>query len=377
MPQDFPLDLGTLQRVLNCLNIGVYITDLERRIVLWNSKAEAITGHKAQDVLGRPCHANVLEHVDKDGHPLCSTQFCPLYKSMSTEQASVEPVLVFARHADGRRVGVGTSTAPLYDDEGRVVGGIETFTDETRRLRDLEFAKEVQRNLLPDPPSVVGARFDVRYYPHDLVGGDFYDIYRIEGGRTGFMVADVSGHGVSAALYTMWLKSLGEQLAEHRGRPAQYMAAINRELSRFVLQEVFATGVCGVLAESGDELEYCNAGHPQPLLRSGADSEISFLDTHGLPLGIFAEGEYESGRVAMAPGDTVLCYTDGATEARNADGDRLGQEGLARLFRECAFDGANVLEGIYRDIKRRAPGAAVEDDVLLLSITRPSTAGQR
>ena len=107
MPESFPLDVDALLSVLNYLNMGVYITDRERRILLWNRKAEEITGYSAESVVGKACHEQVLNHVDKDNHPLCSTDLCPLHRAISLEKESDEPVLVYAK-----RVQAGL---PLFD----------------------------------------------------------------------------------------------------------------------------------------------------------------------------------------------------------------------------------------------------------------------
>ena len=108
MANDFPLDVDALLRVLNYLNIGVYITDLDRRMILWNRKAEEITGHKAADVVGKHCRDNVLCHVDKYGNVLCLTHLCPLLRAIQTGSESKQPVLVFGQKAGGGRVALST-----------------------------------------------------------------------------------------------------------------------------------------------------------------------------------------------------------------------------------------------------------------------------
>jgi phosphoserine phosphatase RsbU/P len=157
--QTFPLDLDALLLVLNYLNMGVYLTDRDRRILLWNRKAEEITSYPAKDVVGKACHQNVLCHADKDGHPLCSSGFCPLYRSILTSRESKEPVLVFAQSASGKRVPMSVSVAPLHDQEGNVIGGIETFRDETQNVQDLEFSRRIQRNLLPKSAMLASSSF--------------------------------------------------------------------------------------------------------------------------------------------------------------------------------------------------------------------------
>lgn len=372
MTGDFPLDIDALLQVLNHLNLGVYITDLDRRILLWNRKAEEITGHRAEDVVGRACHENVLVHIDKDGHELCTTDLCPLYRAMSLNKESEESILVSAQKADGSRVAVSVSVAPLRDESGNVVGGIETFRDETVAIHDLEFAKRVQRNLmprsLPDDPAI---RFDVRYYPHDLVGGDFFDIRQLGRGRYGVLVADVSGHGVSAALYTTGLKSITDSFAHLAAEPAQFLSAVGRELSQLSLDESFATAFYAVVGTEPHEFRYANAGHP-PALHFRADGTVDQLGTTGLPLGVLEDATYDEEAASLDPGDLIFCYTDGIIEPVTADGEQLGMEGLTEVVRSrMASSSRDLLEHVYRHVKRSCGDVALPDDVLLLAIERP------
>jgi sigma-B regulation protein RsbU (phosphoserine phosphatase) len=129
MSESFGLDVNMLVRVLNYLNDGVYITDKQRRIILWNRKAEEITGYRAEEVVGRACHDDVLNHISEDRKGLCPSELCPLYRSIETGVASGEPVLVYARNRDRKRVAVSVSVAPLHDDSGNIIGGIEIFRD--------------------------------------------------------------------------------------------------------------------------------------------------------------------------------------------------------------------------------------------------------
>lgn len=370
----FPLDVDALRAVLDHLNVGVYVTDLERRIVLWNRKAQEITGHRAEDVVGRGCRDGLLNHTDKDGHGLCASHLCPLYRAMRLGKESSRPVLVYARTADGRRVACSVSVAPLRDGSGKVVGGIEVFRDETRDIEDLEFARTVQRNLLPPAlPREGDVEFDVSYYPHELIGGDFYDVRALGEGLYGVLVADVRGHGVSAALYTMWLKSLEERFQDQAADPVAFLKAVNREMCRFVVSESFATASYAVVDARGSRVTCALAGHPPPLLfHAGGAGPAPFPNT-GLPLGIKAEERYEASTLELAPGDMILWYTDGATDATDAAGGMLGTDGLARLASEVgAREGGLRLEGLYRTIKDRCGDISLSDDVLLLSVRRVS-----
>ena len=370
MADRFPLDVDTLLSVLNYVNLGIYITDLDRRIVLWNRKAEEITGYRAAEVVGKACREQVLNHVDKHGRALCTTRLCPLYRSMSIGKESDEPILIYARTATGSRVAVSVSVAPLRDESGKVIGGIEAFRDETRRIRDLEFARTVQQNLLPQTfPELQDFAFDVRYYPHELIGGDFYDIRHLGSDRYGFMVADVRGHGVSAALYTMVLRSLEESLSDQASDPGAFVEGLNRELMKFVVAESFATVFYGILDTGRCQVMYSNAGHPPPLHVRGGDGEVTRLHASGLPLGVVEHEAYDTATIDLKSGDLLLCYTDGMSEVVDENGKMLGSSGLARfLVDEMARGSDGLLARLYQRVLATCGNVSLSDDVLLLSV---------
>lgn len=376
MPSDEPINIEVLRSVLEYLNVGVYLTDRDRQILLWNSKAAEITGFSESEVVGRACHEGILVHEDKDGHQLCHSELCPLHRAIMVERGSREPILVFAQRADGSRVAVNVNVAPLRDAGGRVVGGVEVFQDESARMHDLELAQRIQLRALPEkllqPP---GFRIDARYYPHELVGGDFYDVREAGPGRYGVLMADVAGHGVSAALYTMCLKSLLPALGPVAEDPAAFLAGLNRELNRFVIEESFASAAYLVLDARARKVRCSLAGHPPPLLfRPGRP--VALLEGAGFPLGIVPDGEFEAGETALETGDLVLLYTDGATEVVNKGGRELRAEGLAALVEEeRARGGDGLLERVYLRIRELSRDIVLADDFCLLSIEACEPAG--
>ena len=198
-----------IKDIINSLNEGVYVCDLDRRITYWSKSAERITGWTADEVVGRQCFDNVLCHIDKDGHLLCGEEYCPLHRAMVTGIGSKGSLLVYARNTRGGRIPMHVSVSPIRDDSGHVIGGVETFRDASGEVQDLERARAIQglalQHELPDDPRV---RFTTHYIPHDIVGGDYYAFEKLRADRYGLMLADVMGHGVSAALYTMHLNQL-------------------------------------------------------------------------------------------------------------------------------------------------------------------------
>ncbi len=369
MDDDFPLDTEAFLRVLNHLNDAVYITDPNRRIVLWNKKAEEITGYEASEVVGTACGDNILNHVDKNGKPLCVSGRCPLFRAMTTGSASLEPILIYAKSKSGRHIPVSVSVAPLRDARGNVVGGIEAFRDETTRMHDLEFARRIQQHILPSTmPENQQVSFDVRYYPRDLVGGDFYQVEDMGGGDFSIFVADVRGHGISAALYTMQLKLLASTFPTAKNEPAWHMGWLNQRLCELTIEESFATAFYGVIESQALKLTYANAAHPPPLLLDCRARTVTELSFGGLLLGVDANEHYQEFSVRLTPPCWLLCYTDGATEIESGRGEELGREGLKQMLTALDFSSRTpVLDQLYEKLLTFAASVTLSDDVLLLS----------
>jgi len=133
MPKNF-LQKDYLLKIINAANEGIYVTDRDRRIVIWNKKAEAITGYRSEDVIGKLCHDNFLGHVDQAGNNLCLGK-CPLSDAIEG-RCSFGPEIIYLRHKDGRTIPIEVSTSPLLDARGNSIGAIELFEDVTLRIRN-------------------------------------------------------------------------------------------------------------------------------------------------------------------------------------------------------------------------------------------------
>ena len=355
--------------ILNALGDGVYVTDVNRNILFWNQAAERITGWGAGEVVGKSCYDNILIHVDKDGHKLCGEEYCPLHRCIVTGQASDQPLLVYAQHRSGSRVPVEVSVAPIRDGMGKVVGGIEIFRDLTANVEDLVRAKMIQAAALttefPVDPRVA---FDVRYTPSEIVGGDYYRIERIGENLYGILIADVMGHGVAAALYTMQLRSLWEDWRAELVSPSRFLGQINRSLYTLAVGEgYFATAVYGIYNVVTGRFNYVRAGHPAPLLLHADGRAIPQGDSQPA-LGMMESYDYPEQEIQLGAGDRLLMYTDGAIEITDAKGEELGEDGLVRLLHSQASLSVSALE---EQILAFSASIHLPDDLTLLCISRP------
>ena len=240
--------------ILDTLPDGAYITDTDRKIVFWNRAAEAITEWPRDEVAGRHCRDNILVHEDKDGHPLCGQDYCPLYRAIVTGESVNVGRLVFAQSKSGRRVAVEVTVSPLRDGRGTVVGGIEVFRDLSPMMEDLKRARAIQQSELAlELPGDSRIRVAVKSSPVDLVGGDFHRVEALEGGRYSLMVADVTGHGVASALYSMQIRSLWDGGRPWLDRPGELLSFMNRRLCGLAGEtgEYFATAAATSVRRSG------------------------------------------------------------------------------------------------------------------------------
>ena len=374
MSQPAPMDLAVLNaaEILNALPEGAYITDVTRRILFWNKAAERITGWSAAEVIGRTCFDNILCHVDKDQHQLCGKEYCPLHRSIITGQPSEAPLLVYAKARTGLRIPVEVTVSPLRDTAGKVVGGVELFRDASEAVAEMNRAKVIQENALRCPlPEDPRISFAMRYLPRDLVGGDFYRVEHTKGSHYAVWAADVAGHGVSSALYTMQLRALWEDLRPEFARPSRIFTAMNRRVRAIAPEEgYFATAVYFSIDAATGRMTYARAGHPAPMILR-ADGSLQWLEEGGPALGMLDDVDYTEHQAELAPGDQLLVYTDGAVEIDDLQGHQLGLPGLQRLLGECLVAGVPDLEALEERLLAYSGCVHLPDDITLIRVSRP------
>jgi len=206
-----------------------------------------------------------------------------------------------------------------------------------QRIEDqLRVAREVQSGLLPGaPPDLPGYDIAAVALPTWAIGGDYYDYVSLGGGRLGFVVADVSGKGIPAALIMATFRAaLRTEMRRHAD-----LGVVATQLNRAVLESRdasrFVTAVCGVLDAASGRLTYVNCGHNPPLLLRGSGGREG-LERGGPALGLFDEVTFEAGTAALGPGDRLVLYTDGVVEPTDEDDREFGTERLEAAVREAA-----------------------------------------
>lgn len=356
--------------LLEAMNDGVYATDRNRRIVYWSPSAEKITGWKPEEIIGKRCADEVLCHIDKDGRPLCDNETCPLLRAIVTGHGSKVPIIVFAQCNDGRRIPMRVSVAPVRNSEGEVIGGIETFSEVSAELKDAQLAKRIQSAMLhKELPQDDRASVSVRYLPMDMIGGDYYAVARVDSDRIAFILADVSGHGVAAALYTVYLEALWRNHTDLMAYPGTLASVMTQKLSKIIGDEPsFATALLGLVDLREKRFVWASAGGPSPFL-FGKDGNLNVLEGSGLPLG-FSTGKdnYEQHSCDIRPGDCLLAFTDGALEVSEAGGKMLGNEGLTKVLKDVGYPAPRDLDMIAEKLLTSSDRIRFDDDLTFLEI---------
>jgi serine phosphatase RsbU (regulator of sigma subunit) len=213
------------------------------------------------------------------------------------------------------------------------------------------------------------AVFDV-YRPARSVGGDLFDYIPLPDGRTVITLGDVAGKGFAAALLMARMTSESRSALLASGAPAQAMTDLNHRLADGSLGHRFITMLMLAVQPGSSELTMVNAGHPPPLLRS-ADGTITSLGikSSGLPLGIEPAWTYEPSQFELSPGDTLLLFTDGVTDAVDPGRHCFGLERLKESFRRAGTDPESIIDAVVGDIEQFSAGAPRADDLCLICLT--------
>jgi phosphoserine phosphatase RsbU/P len=236
-----------------------------------------------------------------------------------------------------------------------------------RQQRELEDARLIQRGLLPTVvPRVGGIDLAVAWQPANGVGGDCFDTLTFAR-SVGISIADIAGKGLPAALLMSNLQAAVRAFAQEAVAPSSVCASVNRLLCRNMASGRFATFCFARIEPDAGRVIYSNAGHNPPLLVR-ADGTTATLSDGGMVLGIFPDNAYEQRTVAVSPGDRIIFYTDGITEARSAEGEEYGEERLETAALASRTQPVEVMkEALMADVNGFTDGT-FEDDATLIVV---------
>jgi pSer/pThr/pTyr-binding forkhead associated (FHA) protein len=249
---------------------------------------------------------------------------------------------------------------------------VEEAAERHRMERELALARRIQESLLAESvPAIAGHELVVRNRPSRGVSGDFYRVTeRLDGGECVLMVADVSGKGMAASLLTATLEALMAQPIADGRSAVEILTALDPLLESRTPPEQFATVFLGVLETATGRLTYASAGH-NPALLLGTGGEVRELGRTGLPLGLLGSAAYEPAEARLDPGEILVIYTDGITEAMDPGQNEYGFERLVESCRaRCAQSASRLAEALEADLEAFTDGEPLADDQTLMVVRR-------
>ncbi|MDE2803019.1 MAG: SpoIIE family protein phosphatase [Chloroflexota bacterium] len=238
--------------------------------------------------------------------------------------------------------------------------------------RELDVASQMQQSILPTQfPR--GDDFEVfgSMEPARNVGGDFFDVVQLDDGEIGLAIADVSGKGVPAALFMMSSRTLLKGSAIGLTEPGKVLREVNNLLAEDNESAMFVTVLYAVYNPATGHLSYANGGHNLPVIFHGDGSSTVLPYTEGLALAVLSGVDFVEGELTLEPGDTLVLYTDGVTEAMDAVNEEFGMERLRAVFAGGGPQGAEAAnEAVFAAVREFVSGAPQSDDITCLTLRR-------
>ncbi|MGV8050727.1 MAG: SpoIIE family protein phosphatase [Anaerolineaceae bacterium] len=245
-------------------------------------------------------------------------------------------------------------------------------TEQERLDREFQLAREIQETFLPETlPKIDGYELDASWQTARQVGGDFYDAFEIRPGVFGLVIADVSDKGLAAALYMTVTRTLIRAVALEAISPARTLERVNELLQLDSKRGFFVTCVYAVLDQKRGTVLYCNAGHLPPIHINAGTNKVISLERGGIALGVMEEIHLEEHNLKLLPGDGLVLYTDGITEAYNKLGKFYGDKRYLSLLQKCInVSPTEIIQRVEADLVRFRRNAPLSDDVTQIVLRR-------
>lgn len=346
--------------VLESMADWVRVVDRNGTIIYANRAIKAALG---EEIVGGKCY------VAYGKEEICN--FCITERTIDTGEIVQKEETI-----NGRQFSVKSS--PVTNKEGEIFAAVEVFRDVTRERkleleliernkkmqRDLAVARKIQEKILPEAGNKYNLDIDYLYRPSEMLSGDIFDIFPVDEDHLGIYIADVSGHGVSASMMTMFIRQSMRSIKDEIFSPALALKELQSQFHKLNLEvDRYFTIFYGIFNQSTYEFRYSNAGHNCMPLVYSEKGNIDLLDLKGYPiLSLFEQVNYDEKSLLLKRDDRILLYTDGVTEVRNKDGQEFGIEGILNALEENRS--SSVLD--IEDIIIRFSWGEQEDDIAIV-----------
>lgn len=327
---DIAKDVMLNYHVLESMADWVRVVDKRGNVIYANNAMKRELG---KDIVGNKCY----KAYGRD--EVCS--FCVTERTISTGETVQKEEMIFGRYFS-------VKSSPVVNESGKILAAVEVFRDVTRERklelelieknkrmrRDLGVAKRIQEKILPIKGKTYNLDIDYVYSPSEMLSGDMFDIFKIDKDNLGIYIADVSGHGVSASMMTMFIRQTMRSIKDYILNPSYALTELQKRFYKLNLEvDKYFTIFYGVFNKNTYEFAYANAGHNCIPIIYNSESDITLLKLTGFPiLSLFDKVEYEGRSIFLKKDDKVLLYTDGITEVRDKEGKEFGIEGVVDLI---------------------------------------------
>ncbi len=351
------------ENIMSGMKDWVRVVDINNRVIFMNKPMKEQLGNNE----GKACHIALGKNS-------------PCENCIKNKTIFEDKVIIKEEIVDGRIYSVISS--PMKDEKDKVTSVVEVFRDiteekkmESRLLQqnskmknDLNFAKQLQHKILPENKVYYNAlKIESLYLPSEILGGDVYDVIEIDKDNIGIYIADVSGHGVTSSMMTMFIRQTLKNLDRDATDPEitlKYLSRRYRELN--IDDQYYITIFYGVYNKSNKLFTYSNAGHNCMPIIIGKN-EVTEIKQPGLPIcSIVDEDGYKKRTIKLDKGDKILYYTDGITEARNIKSEFFGNENIMELCRSNKDKDIKDLLKIIIDKVNTFSGENIQDDIAIM-----------
>lgn len=373
-----------LNAVIEAAPVALVVCDTTARIIAYNSAARehfeslGIASRLSSETpISTPWP--IVMRTD-DGAELTAEQL-PVMRSLGGERCYDEVIHYFPAQPLNQKVAC-VNSAPIKNAQGYVMGAVAAISDITQERRIQEridenyqrehaIATKLQESFTArDLPEIEGFTYAQDYRPardSTIVGGDFYDVFRVAEDKYAVVMADVAGKGLNSVVYTAMTKFILRAYALEDAEPACSLGRLNEALYACTPPELFVTIVYGILDSAAKTFTYANAGHEHPLLRRHSSGEAHLLEVTGPAAALQSGSRFEAREVELGPGDVLVFYTDGITDAGSGS-DRLGQDRLRELLETHGGGSAEEFVASAMGLAQDVAGGKLADDAALLAI---------
>jgi PAS domain S-box-containing protein len=361
-----------LTEFLHQIPDGLFITDAERRIVYGNKAAEEITGFRCEDLIGRHCYdPDTLNCRTLLGQEICSDEKCPLYQTIASNRVVAVPGILLINTKSGKGAPISLSVGPLQDAGGEAIGCIALFRGEREEYRQRKLALEIQKRMITyGEIRRAGLHIDTLYSPLEEIGGDYLETFFLDNGDLIATVADATGHGMTASLFTMVYKTLLHSAFGRFQTPLEVLGDVNRGFLSHAGIEGYYLSACIVRFDPKTRTgSYTSAGHPEGLIFTPEAEGFRLrrkLHIVSFMLGIEEEARYEELPFSLDPGEFLMLASDGLFESECYNGMAYGVPGVQRFF--AGRPGEHPLEELLATVKRESKYVRLPDDLSMLTI---------